>query len=343
MEVSRSAPESAAASAQVPRPAAVGVADVRRAQFEPQWSPRPSWTEAPASLVTWAESMLGGPIMTFRDVVGGFSSGLATRLAGPSGRRLFVKAVNPELNSFAAAALHRERAVGHALSPVPRLAVPRLRGAFDDGRWLGLAFDEVDGTNPSWPWTEADLARTLDALAELHRALTPAPDVGLPAADQAMQRHRGRWASLAGDCAAVAALDPWLRVNLDRLAARAVQADLAGDTLINVDVRADNVVFDGTGRVWFVDWPWACVGAAHVDVMFFLVNAAVCGHDPEQWLARSHVADAPPEDCTDALCLLAGMLAEGSGQPEPPGVRGLRPFQSAHLDAATDWLRRRLG
>lgn len=63
-----------------------------------------------------------------------------------------------------------------------------------------------------------------------------------------------------------AALDDWSSRHLDVLAAlEAVAAEaVAGDTLLHLDVRADNLLLTPE-RVFVVDWPHACVGAAWVD------------------------------------------------------------------------------
>ena len=308
--------------------------------FVPQWSPRPGWAEAPAEVRNWAETVLGAPVVTVRDVSGGFSSGIASRLTGTNGSRIFVKAVHADLNPFSPRMLRRELRIGPGLAAT-KAAAPHLRGGFEFDGWVAAAFDEVDGTNPSWPWQEADAVAVLDALAVLHEALTPAPSLEVPPAAHSLRNDIAAWTRLeSASSEDLATLDPWVLARREDLAARTNAIDLSGETVLNLDVRADNIVIGDDGTVWFVDWPWACTGPPAVDLVVLLVNFAVAGLDPQLWLERSHVAD--DQIVTDFLCLLVGMWSAASISPAPPGTRGIREFQRAHLRAATAWLRRRL-
>ena len=308
----------------------------------PVWSPRPGWDAVPDAVRDWAGALLEAPISRTEECTGGFSAGLATRLIADDGSRLFVKAVCPALNP-ASPALHRAEARIGMLLADAAIAVPHLRGVHDDGDWVALAFDDVGGANPHWPWGEQDLQRTLDGLGELHEALTPAPDGPIQSADVTLADDLGAWTVLLVATRKLERLSPWLGRHARELARRSAQIDLSGSTLLNLDVRADNVVLDPDGRPWFVDWPWACRGPAAVDVVVLLVDAAVAGHDPEEWLARSSAAGADPELITDILAVLTGVWALGATRAEPPGTRGIRAFQRAHLTAGANWLRQRLG
>ena len=316
------------------------------AEFVPEWSPRPGWVTAPGVVRAWTESVLGAPVLAAREVTGGFSSGLASRLSGANGDRIFVKAVHADLNPFSPRMLRRELRIGPGLAATPA-AVPKLRAGLDTDGWVAAAFDEVDGTNPPWPWRAEDAARTLAALDELHRVLTPAPNIAVPPAAHALRTEVLSWTRLAGvDPADLAGLDPWLAAHRRELTEASTGIDLTGDTLLNLDVRADNIVIDAEAKVWFVDWPWACRGPATLDVVGLLINFAVAGLDPRDWLARSHVAD--DDLVADMLCVLAGSACspacgEGAGRPEPPGTKGMRAFQLAHLNATIARLRQRLG
>ena len=310
------------------------------AVFVPLWSPRPGWAQAPTAVREWAESVLGSPVATARDVTGGFSSGIASRLTGTNGARLFVKAVHADLNPFSPRMLRHELRIGPGLAATGASA-PVLRGGFEADGWVAAAFDEVDGTNPVWPWREDDAAAALAALAILHQALTPAPSLDVPPAAHSLRGDIAAWTRLeAASAEDLDHLDPWVLAHRDELATRATGIDLSGDTVLNLDVRADNIVIGADGAVWFVDWPWACTGPAAADVVVLLVNFAVAGLDPQTWLPRSHVAD--DQLVTDFLCLLVGMWSAASISPAPPGTQGIREFQRAHLVAATRWLRRRL-
>jgi hypothetical protein len=89
---------------------------------------------------------------------------------------------------------------------------------------------------------------------------------------------------------------------------------LAGDTLVHLDMRADNVLLGEDGAVWFVDWPWTCRGARWVDSALLVLNAATYGHDPEELVAANPLLSAAdPIALTALLVGLAGMFAECAG------------------------------
>jgi hypothetical protein len=141
-------------------------------------------------------------------------------------------------------------------------------------------------------------------------------------------------------------LDDWERRHLHELAelAEGTLAHIGGNTLVHFDIRADNIVLGNDGRVWFVDWPWACRGAIWMDITLFLVNAALYGHDPQKYAERHPLlADVDPWHVTGLLAGLAGMWAEETRQPAPPGIPTLRAFQRAQLDVTLPWIRRRTG
>jgi hypothetical protein len=94
-----------------------------------------------------------------------------------------------------------------------------------------------------------------------------------------------------------------------------------------------------------VDWPWACVGAAWVDLLVLLPSVAMQGGpDPEPTFAAHPMAAGVDSDAVTAtLAALAGYLVGASRLPAPPGLPTLRSFQLGQGLAALDWLRRRTG
>ena len=93
-----------------------------------------------------------------------------------------------------------------------------------------------------------------------------------------------------------------------------------------------------------MDWPWACRGAAFIDMVLFAPSAAAQGGpqpaDLIRW-SRSGGA-ASPEAATALVCALVGYLTERSLQPPPPGLPTIRAFQAAHATVARQWLTQRL-
>ena len=235
-----------------------------------------------------------------------------------------------------------------ALLP-PSAPAPRLLWSLDRRGWVALAFEDVDGAQPTLPWRPGQLRRVLKMVAAMAAALTPAP-AGFPTIGERLQDSFVGWRRLAAAHAAgdddLAGLDPWAARHLDRLAdveagwPRATE----GETLLHSDLRADNLLLTPT-RVVAVDWPWACVGAAWVDLLLLLPSVTMQGGpDPEATFAtHPAAAGADPRAVTTALAAWAGFLVGGARLPAPPGLPTLRAFQLGQGVVALDWLRRRTG
>jgi Ser/Thr protein kinase RdoA (MazF antagonist) len=257
-----------------------------------------------------------------------------------NGRRAFVKAAGLDLNPDTPGIHRREIAVTAAL---PRNApAPRLLGSFDDGDWVALVLEDVDGRAPRTPWEDDELARVVDALTDLSRVLTPAPDIDVPSIEDDLRTEFTAWDRLAAD--PPPDLDPWVRSRLGALAAlgRGSLDAVSGTTLLHGDLRADNLLLT-PDRVVVVDWPWACRGAAWVDLVLFAINPALYGgHDPDAILARAGVLDGVDQDAVTAVVAgAAGYFTEACRKPTVDRMPTVRSFQCAQGDVCLDWLRRR--
>lgn len=85
-----------------------------------------------------------------------------------------------------------------------------------------------------------------------------------------------------GQPSKLAQLDACSAHHLEALAdlEAAAAAAVAGETLLQFD-RVDNVLLT-RDRVCFVDWPYTCVGATWVDVVFFAPSVTVQGGPPPE-------------------------------------------------------------
>jgi aminoglycoside phosphotransferase (APT) family kinase protein len=308
---------------------------------------RLAWGDAPAWLRAEMEDRLGGRVVEAVPQSGGFSPGVAARLRLADGRRAFVKAVGPEPNPDSPG-VHRGEA--RIMAALPRSApAPRMLWSLDQRGWVALAFEDVDGVQPALPWRPGQLRRVLEMVAAMAAALTPAP-AGIPLIADRLQDSFTGWRDLAAAGTAgdddLAGLDPWAARHLDRLAALEAgwPAATEGPTVLHSDLRADNLLLTST-RVVAVDWPWACAGAAWVDLLLLLPSVTMQGGpDPEPTFAAHPVAaGADPGAVTTALAAFAGFLIGGSRQPPPPGLPTLRAFQLGQGLVALDWLRQRTG
>ena len=180
-------------------------------------------------------------------------------------------------------------------------------------------------------------------------ALTPSP---LPSATVGTANGRFRsglrgWRQLRDDRPTrLAELDPWSTRHLDALIGLEETAGAAveGDTLLHFDIRADDVLLTPE-RVWFVDWPHVCVGAAWVDMVLFAPSVTMQGGPPPEQVIALHPGcrTADTVDVTAAVVATAGFFTHRSLQPTPPGLPTLRAFQAAQGAVARQWVAQRIG
>lgn len=119
--------------------------------------------------------------------------------------------------------------------------------------------------------------------------MTPSPIESSTAA-HAFATHIKGWGELKATGAE--GHDAWSIRNLERLVELEADAPrlVSGRTLLNFDVRADNILISGDG-VFFVDWR-ARVGAAFVDCVGFAPSAHTQGGpNPDELLRRAELGD----------------------------------------------------
>lgn len=309
---------------------------------------RLAWADLPRRVRRTIADLAHAEVVSERSATNGFSPGYASLLELTDGTDVFVKAVSPDQNPHSPELARAEMTVARALPP--GVAAPELLWSFDDGTWVILGYEAVEGRVPVHPWDRDELSVVLDALHDLATGPVPAPGALRPA--EALVEELARsWVALLDDgpgleraVDAVGADGPWLREHLDDLAAAAGTAPAAarGTSLVHGDLRADNVLL-AEDRVWLVDWPHAATGgAAWLDLALMLPSVAMQGGGDPDTLFRSRPTgrDADADALRAVLAATAGFLLHGSVQPPPPGIANLRPFQHAQAVATLDWLRR---
>ncbi len=302
---------------------------------------RLSWDQLPDPVRAAIEGEIGGRVAAAVTQPSGFSPGLAARLTRDDGRRVFVKAVSSGQNRHSPD-LHRAEARITAALPVAA-PVPRLLGVHDDGDWVALIYEDVDGAHPELPWRLDELARVVDAIVRLHEVLTPSPLSDARDVSDQPDLFRG-WRSLAERTPD--ALDDWSRQHLDRLVALEDRwvGVAAGETLLHLDLRADNLLIRADGSVVFLDWPHARRGAAVLDVLGFAPSVAMQGGPDVDWLLARHrdAARAAPDVVLVLIAAIAGLFTHSSLRPPQPGLPTVREFQAAQARVARRWLAARL-
>jgi aminoglycoside phosphotransferase (APT) family kinase protein len=125
----------------------------------------------------------------------------------------------------------------------------------------------------------------------------------------------------------------WLDDSIATLVAAEARAPLAGDSLVHLDVRSDNISFVDRRPV-LVDWGWACRGNAAVDVA--------------AWLPSLHLEGGPPPEtilprAPELAALMSGFFADRAGLPGAGHMLRIRALQRAQLGVALPWAVAALG
>lgn len=254
---------------------------------------------------------------------------------------MFIKAVSEDANPDTHEIHRREARILAALPE--RVPAPRLLWSFDQLGWVGLCLQDIDGRHPHEPWTDHDLDLVIASVERMSRDLTPSPIETSQTVPEFFERTINGWGkALARD---EQRLDPWVRNNLERLASLESRAPelTDGDSLVHCDVRADNLLIAGD-RVYVLDWPWARIGAAWVDLVLMAPSVVMQGGPPcEQLLSRLDLRGVSPSAIDAVVCSLAGYFVVHALDPPPPGIPTVRAFQAAQGREAIAWLRGRLG
>jgi len=264
------------------------------------------------------------------------SPGCAARLRTAAGRNAFVKAVGPDLNPQTPELFRHEIGVLSTLRPAAYR--PQVLGHHDDGDWVALLLEDVDGHHPDLD-DPAQADTVWSTVATQSTELTP-PPAGLAIttlADNA-RRWAGGWATMAADPARF--LPEWALAQADELAERATA--LAGrlpvESLCHWDVRNDNLLMRPDGTTVIVDWGMSRLGPRWADL--FLLSLAWA--DRPEFDARVATIDADPTTVTDLLIGLGGWLAFRSTHDAPPGLPTMPAFQRREARRILSAARRRL-
>lgn len=236
---------------------------------------RIAYAAVPARVRVWVDELLGSPVVSTAEQVGGMSPGNATRVVCADGSRAFVKAVGPELNPDTPGLFRRERSVLELIGNHPLWA--DLQAAYDDGDWVALVLEDVEGGHVDLT-DDAAMDALLDAtdrlVAVLHERVPDPPAPG-PHGPQLLPDRFSLWADAVADVGALPAgvVPDWLRARGPRLAAevRALALEPA-DHLGHWDIRNDNLLQRPTGEIVFVDWGMAALGPDWADPLLARVE-----------------------------------------------------------------------
>jgi hypothetical protein len=269
----------------------------------------------------------GSPVGALRRVKGGgYAASFRAIAELADGRSVFVKAGAEEVTS---GFLRDEQRVYAAVNGP---FMPELIG-MDEAEPPLLVLEDLSGKRWPPPWDEASVAAVRRSLELV--AATPPPAWLPPITDEA-EHLLGGWAEIERDpepflSLAVSSAD-WLDASLPVLRAAAESAPVAGDALLHLDVRSDNICLAARGAV-LVDWNWAHVGNPSVDVAFWLPSLADEGGPQPEDVLRGE---------GELAAAVAGFFAARAGLPPPPTAPHVRAVQLSQLRVALPWAARRL-
>ena len=226
---------------------------------------RLAYDAVPATVRSWVDEELGSPVVATAEQVGGMSPGCATRVRCADGTRAFVKAVGAALNPDTPGLFRREVAVLAHLGAHELWAT--LRASYDDGDWVALLIEDVEGRHPDFTRPvelEAVLAG-VDRLAAVLRERDVPASVDLVDVAGVFHKWADSLATLA-DAPAATPVPGWLRSDpyawADLLRER---AERPMPYVAHWDIRVDNLLRREDGRIVFVDWGMAARGPDWVD------------------------------------------------------------------------------
>ena len=217
---------------------------------------RAGFDRMPDDLRSWAQDTLGSPIVATQEMTGGMSPGCATRLRCADGRRAFVKAVGAPLNPDSPSIFRREVVVLGLLGSDPLWA--ELQASYDDGAWVGLLLEDVEGDHPdlSDDGTMSALLEATEGLGDVLCDRVPCPDAATHGLND-FREVATRWAASFTEIEALdrVPVPDWVREDVDGWQSRV--ADLAAyhdPAMLHWDIRDDNLVQRPDGSIVFVDW-----------------------------------------------------------------------------------------
>lgn len=237
----------------------------------------------------------------------------------------FVKIGSTERTAAWIRAEHRNYAALHGSY------LPRVLGFDDDGRRPALAIEDLSDATWPPPWTAEGVASVLATLEAIRATPPPA----------SLHGHEIDWGSnwqqvredpapflRLGLCSAA-----WLQSSLPTLIAAADGAPIAGESLVHLDVRSDNICFRD-GLAVLIDWNHAAVANADLDLA--------------AWLPSLHAEGGPPPEATlpaapELAAWVAGFFCSRAGGPDMPEAPHVRPLQRMQSRTALPWAARALG
>jgi len=274
------------------------------------------------------EQVLGAHVKAARRIARGYTPAERWVLQLADGRSAFAKIGT---NQNTADWLHKEDAIYRELASRGAEFLPERLAFVADPQRPILVLEDLSAAHWPPPWTRAQVDAVLATLDAVHALrLDGLPPLGF------MDGAFEGWTQVAADPEPFLDLGladaGWLERALPSLLAAQGELDQAGDALLHLDVRSDNLCLRD-GRALLIDWNHACHGNPRIDVAFWAPSlAAEGGPLPEALLP----GDGP------AAALVSGFFAARAGLPVIPHAPKVREIQRVQLEAALPWAVRAL-
>lgn len=287
---------------------------------------RVAYDDASSGVRAWVESQLGAPVVHVTPRTGGMSPAVAASVRGANGARAFVKAVSASINPETPNHFRHEIEVLSRLAPAPYRA--DLLGTYDDGDWVALLLEDIEGDHPHWE-EDDHRVRVLEAVQAQTRELTPAPDVGVTAtAVSAFDKYLAAFE--APTERELGALPDWVRQEVTgvREILLNTRSGLVGNTFCHWDIRHDNILMRrDTGQPVLLDWGMSRLGPLWGDTMCLGLEWV---ETPlfDEMIASLNLQPTAERDVTGFLTGLGCYSAMMSTQPAPMGLPHLPRFRA---------------
>lgn len=304
---------------------------------------RVEYSAAPASIHCWAEALLGGSLIEAHARVGGMSPAVAVSLRAANGRSAFVKAVSSAINPDSPQHFRHEIAVLTALSslpPVPYRAT--LLSTYDDGDWVAIALEDIDGRHPDWS-SSADRAGVFEVVRQQSRELTPVPSC-MPhdSSYGGIVKYLEKMKTPIPE--EIAALPSWASDEFPMLldlAQRSLDHQRA-ESFCHTDIRYDNILIrHHDNQPLILDWGMSRRGQRWGDTMVYALEW-VDSRYFDEIVTRVGLTRVEEDDVTGFIAAMGCYLLMVAVHPPPPSLPNLPAFRRQLGTACLAGVRRRL-
>lgn len=268
----------------------------------------------------------------FEPVKQGYTEALRFIAVFPDARRVFIKAA---LNELCCNWLRREQLIYASLNEA---YMPQMLAWIDEDEKPILVLEDLSKGDWSGNWSKNKIQAVLAALDSISKTKPPA---GLPSLES-MRGQFASWTYLATSKSEFLKLDlsseEWLCQALPHLIEADKRANLAGNKLLHLDIRSDNICFfQVQNKVLLADWNWACTGNPQMDLLLWLPSLHMEGGPAPQLMA-----DAGP-DTANLIALISGYWVSRAATPPPHKGSSVRRLQRKQAEVSLNWWSRLKG